>query len=227
MDKKITSIHITKALSSSMIVDLIDEYPDLEEITCAPSVYDRTSQTYIDALKEVGINVKIKFEWGAKSKSNDIEFYIAKLYKEEGLNVKQISLKLGIPSNRVYYLLRKSKTKIKRRKHKHDYSEVKQLKKDGYSAKEISEELDMPIRTVYYILNKDKIKNELPIAPITRILKNAGAQRSSKDAKIELATILTKEGNEIAKKAIDLAHADGKKTIKVEHIKLAKKLLCQ
>ena len=30
-----------------------------------------------------------------------------------------------------------------------------------------------------------------------------------------------------AKKAIDLAHADGKKTIKVEHIKLAKKLLCQ
>ena len=189
MDKKVTSIHITKALSSSMIVDLIDEYPDLEEITCAPSVYDRTSQTYIDALK--------------------------------------ISLKLGIPSNRVYYLLRKSKTKIKRRKHKHDYSEVKQLKKDGYSAKEISEELDMPIRTVYYILNKDKIKNELPIAPITRILKNAGAQRSSKDAKIELATILTKEGNEIAKKAIDLAHADGKKTIKVEHIKLAKKLLCQ
>ena len=66
MDKKVTSIHITKALSSSMIVDLIDEYPDLEEITCAPSVYERTSQTYIDALKEVGIDVKKKYNWGGE-----------------------------------------------------------------------------------------------------------------------------------------------------------------
>ena len=153
MDKKVTSIHITKALSSSMIVDLIDEYPDLEEITCAPSVYDRTSQTYIDALKEVGINVKIKFEWGAKSKSNGIEFYVVKL-SNEGMTARQISQKLDISLNRVYYLLKKGKANFDNRKRKHDHSEIKRLKSEGWSAKEIADKLDMPIRSVYYILNK-------------------------------------------------------------------------
>ena len=153
MDKKVTSIHITKALSSSMIVDLIDEYPDLEEITCAPSVYDRTSQTYIDALKEVGINVKKKYEWGAKSKSNGIEFYVVKL-SNEGMTARQISQKLDISLNRVYYLLRKGKANFDNRKRKHDHSEIKRLKSEGWSAKEIADKLDMPIRSVYYILNK-------------------------------------------------------------------------
>ena len=153
MDKKVTSIHITKALSSSMIVDLIDEYPDLEEITCAPSVYKRTSQTYIDALKEVGINVKKKYEWGAKSKSNGIEFYVVKL-SNEGMTARQISQKLDISLNRVYYLLKKGKANFDNRKRKHDHSEIKRLKSEGWSAKEIAEKLDMPIRSVYYILNK-------------------------------------------------------------------------
>ncbi|WP_296785167.1 hypothetical protein [uncultured Methanobrevibacter sp.] len=153
MDKKVTSIHITKALSSSMIVDLIDEYPDLEEITCAPSVYDRTSQTYIDALKEVGINVKKKYEWGAKSKSNGIEFYVVKL-SNEGMTARQISQKLDISLNRVYYLLKKGKANFDNRKRKHDHSEIKRLKSEGWSAKEIADKLDMPIRSVYYILNK-------------------------------------------------------------------------
>ena len=153
MDKKVTSIHITKALSSSMIVDLIDEYPDLEEITCAPSVYDRTSQTYIDALKEVGIDVKKKYEWGAKSKSNGIEFYVVKL-SNEGMTARQISQKLDISLNRVYYLLKKGKANFDNRKRKHDHSEIRQLKSEGWSAKEIADKLDMPIRSVYYILNK-------------------------------------------------------------------------
>ena len=139
MDKKVTSIHITKALSSSMIIDLIDEYPDLEEITCAPSVYKRTSQTYIDALKEVGIDVKKKYNWGAESKSN---------------GAKQISQKLDISLNRVYYLLRKGKANFDNRKRKHDHSEIKRLKREGWSSKEIADKLDMPLRSVYYILNK-------------------------------------------------------------------------
>lgn len=153
MDKKVTSIHITKALSSSMIVDLIDEYPDLEEITCSPSVYERTSQTYIDALKELGMDVKKKYNWGAESKSNGIEFYVVKL-SNEGMTAKQISQKLDISLNRVYYLLRKGKANFDNRKRKHDHSEIKRLKSEGWSSKEIADKLDMPLRSVYYILNK-------------------------------------------------------------------------
>lgn len=153
MDENVTTIHITQALSSSMIVELIDKYPNLEEITCSPSVYKRTSKTYIDALSQLDIEVNQKYEWGAKSKSNDIEFYIQKL-SNEGLTARQISQKLDISLNRVYYLLRKSKTKFDNRKRKYDYAEIKQLKNEGLSAKEISEKLDIPLRSVYYILNK-------------------------------------------------------------------------
>ena len=224
MNKEVTTIHITEVLSFSIIVDLMNEYPNIQEITCAPSVYERTSKKYIEALKNLDIEVKIKYNWGAKSRSNDIEFYVAKLYRE-GLSARQISQKLDISISRVYYLLKKSKTDITNRKRKYDYSKIKQLKKDGYSVKEISEKLDIPNRSVYHILNEDIIKNELPIAPIVRILKNAGVQRSSADAKIELAKFLTKEGDKIAKKAIDFAQLDGKKTIKPEHVKLAIKLI--
>ncbi len=153
MDEDVTTIHITKALSSSMIVGLIDKYPNLEEITCSPSVYKRTSKTYIDALSQLDIEVKQKYNWGAKSKSNDIEFYIQKL-SNEGLTARQISQKLDISLSRVYYLLKKSNTIFDNRKRKYNHQKIKQLKNDGLSAKEISEKLDMPLRSVYYILNK-------------------------------------------------------------------------
>lgn len=153
MDEDVTTIHITKALSSSMIVELIDRYPNLAEITCPPSVYKRTSRTYIDALRQLDIDVRKKYEWGAKSRSNGIEFYVQKL-SNEGLSAKQISQKLDISLNRVYYLLRKSRTNFDNRKRKHDHAEIKKLKNEGLSAKEISERMDIPLRTVYYILNK-------------------------------------------------------------------------
>lgn len=153
MDEDTTTIHITKTLTSSMIVELIDEYPNLEEITCSPSVFNRTSNTYIDALKQLDINVKRKYDWGAKSRSNGIEFYVLKL-SNEGLTPKQISQKLEISLNRVYYLLKKADAQFDNRKRKYDHKEIKQLKRDGLKPKEIAEKLDIPLRSVYYILNK-------------------------------------------------------------------------
>ena len=153
MDEKTRTIHITKALSSSMIVELFDEYPNLEEITCSPSVYNRTSSKYIDALTTLGVEVKKKYEWGAKSRSNNLELYILKL-SDEGMSAREISNRLEIPLNRVYYLLRKGKASFNNRQRKHDHDDVKRLKSEGLKPKEISEKLDIPLRTVYYILNK-------------------------------------------------------------------------
>ncbi|MEA2076091.1 MAG: histone family protein [Euryarchaeota archaeon] len=59
---------------------------------------------------------------------------------------------------------------------------------------------------------------ELPIAPVTRIVRNAGAERVSEEASQELVRLLEEYGEKIAKKAVSLAKHAGRKTVKVEDV---------
>lgn len=61
---------------------------------------------------------------------------------------------------------------------------------------------------------------ELPVAPVGRIIKNAGAERVSEGAKKALAKALDEEGARIASEAIRLSKHQGK-DINAEDINLA------
>ena len=141
MDEDVTTIHITEVPSSFMIMNLLEKYPNLEKITCSPSIYGRTSP------------IEKEYHWGSSKKPCDYEDELLEL-ASEGYKAREIAEILDITVNRVYYLLRRNKTKLNTNTKKYDYDEIESLSKSGMKPKEISEKLDIPLRSVYYILNK-------------------------------------------------------------------------
>lgn len=65
----------------------------------------------------------------------------------------------------------------------------------------------------------------IPIAPLYRVLRRAGATRVSEEAKREFVNVIVTVAEEVASRAVELAKHAGRKTVQEEDIKLAKKAI--
>jgi len=66
-------------------------------------------------------------------------------------------------------------------------------------------------------------KHDLPLSAMERVMKRAGAERVGEDAKTALRDALEDYGHDVAKKAATFALHAGRKTVKADDIKLARK----
>lgn len=154
-------IYVNQPLSSHKIMEILDKYPEIEKITCPPSLYRRISPRYLDALTQLGVEVEPVKKTGRPKKYGPEKKEELKKMFDEGYTPQEISNALNIPLKTVYYL---NKTPLKRGT-KSKYSpetlkEVSSSSKKGVSAREISEKLNIPLRTVYDLLKRRKIEND-------------------------------------------------------------------
>ena len=67
---------------------------------------------------------------------------------------------------------------------------------------------------------------KIKVAPMHKLIKDAGAERVSKEGAIALGKALQEIGLKIAKEAVDWAHHAGRKTVKARDVeKAAEKIL--
>ncbi|MBU2564926.1 MAG: histone family protein [Candidatus Thermoplasmatota archaeon] len=66
---------------------------------------------------------------------------------------------------------------------------------------------------------------ELSLAPVGRIIKSAGAERISSDAKKYLANMLEEYAKKVSAEAVKLCEYANRETVSAEDIKLAAKRL--
>ncbi|HMK54640.1 MAG TPA: helix-turn-helix domain-containing protein [Methanobacteriaceae archaeon] len=150
----VKEIYVAELLTIQRIMNLLEQYPDLERIKCPPSLYARTSPKYLDALKTLGIEVKPEQRKGRPPKYTQKEISQINQMSSQGNTPQQIAQNTGIPLKSVYHLIKNPLKHPGKKYGPQTIIKVKELHKKGMGARKISDEMEIPLRSVYFLLKK-------------------------------------------------------------------------
>ncbi len=115
MDETTKHVHLSIRPTIGILVMILTAAPNLELITCPPSLYERTPEKIKKALEKVGVKFQPLLLSPGRPRSHP-EWKIEKISELEnkGLSLKDISSELNLPEATVHYYIRKRGRKRKK-----------------------------------------------------------------------------------------------------------------
>ncbi len=108
LSEKTETVHFSIRPTINILASILTAAPNVDKITCPPSLYERTPKKIRIALNKIGIKFEALLLTPGRPRSHP-NWKIDKVYEldKKGYSAKAISEELVIPLTTVYYYLKK------------------------------------------------------------------------------------------------------------------------
>jgi hypothetical protein len=106
LNDEVSEVYVNLRPTKEVVVRILENAPNVERISCPPSLYPKVSKKVISALKQLGVEIVPEKKPRGRPRKYDGE--TVKRMRElaaRGVSPMEISKRLGIPLRTVYYLL--------------------------------------------------------------------------------------------------------------------------
>ncbi len=106
LNEDVTEVYVSLRPTKEVVVKILENAPNVERISCPPSLYPKVSKRVIGALRQLGVElVPERRPRGRPRKYDERTVKLVRELAEKGVPMKEISERLGIPLRTVYYLV--------------------------------------------------------------------------------------------------------------------------
>jgi len=105
---EVTEVYINLRPTKEIVVRILEYAPNVQKISCPPSLYPKVSKKIIDALSQIGVQlVPEGYPRGRPKKYDEKTVKLVREMADMGVPMREISERLGIPLRTVYYIVEK------------------------------------------------------------------------------------------------------------------------